>query len=344
MATAYPLARYSAINGALASGFATAELHYLLGRDRKEHATHRSTAPSAAMKASGEPCPHVEHLGGQAWDMKRMEVQMSCLSYMLRRNAGVYASAIALTAMAGAMSLPSAHADEAQAKDLFKAMSDYMGAQDAISFNYDSSLEIITKQDQKIAFTSSGSVTMNRPDKIRATRTGGFADVEMVFDGKTLSLLGKNLNLYTQAEVSGTIDHLVDELREKFHRPMPAADLLMANPNDQLMPLVTDVKDLGSGVIRGEECDHLAFRTKQVDFQIWIHQGDRPYPCRYVITSTKVEGWPQYTIDVRDWKSGSEVAADDFSFKAPADAKLLKPGDLPNMDDLPSELVKGLPK
>jgi hypothetical protein len=33
MTTAKPLARYSAIEGALASGFATAELHHLWGRD-----------------------------------------------------------------------------------------------------------------------------------------------------------------------------------------------------------------------------------------------------------------------------------------------------------------------
>ena len=69
------------------------------------------------------------------------------------------------------------HADEAQAKQLFKAMSDYMAAQQAISFNFDTSFEVITKQDQKIAFASSGTVTLNRPDKIRATRAGGFANV-----------------------------------------------------------------------------------------------------------------------------------------------------------------------
>ncbi|RWN46439.1 MAG: hypothetical protein EOR99_36855, partial [Mesorhizobium sp.] len=34
MTTAKPLARYSAMEGALASGFATAELHHLRGRDR----------------------------------------------------------------------------------------------------------------------------------------------------------------------------------------------------------------------------------------------------------------------------------------------------------------------
>ena len=131
---------------------------------------------------------------------------------------------------------------------------------------------------------------------------GGFANIEMVFDGKTLTLLGKNANLYAQIEAPGTIDQLVDVLRDKYHRPVPAADLLMADPYKELMPDVTDAKDLGSGVIRGTECDHLAFRTKEVDWQIWIAQGARPYPCRYVITSKKVTGWPQYTLDIWGWK------------------------------------------
>lgn len=256
----------------------------------------------------------------------------------LARNIKSRAAALAVATLAA---IPAAHADEAQAKALLKAMSDYLAAQKEISFDYDASLEFVTKQDQKLALASSGTVTLDRPDKFRATRRGGFADVEMVFDGKTLSLLGKDNNMYAQAEVPGTIDHLVDELRDKFGKPLPAADLVMSDPYDQLMPLVTDVKDLGSGVIGGEECDHLAFRTNEgVDWQIWIAQGERPYPCRYVVTSTKVAGSPQYTIDVRSWKTGDQVAADDFSFKAPAGAKQMKPDKLPDMDELPGIFSK----
>ena len=165
-------------------------------------------------------------------------------------------------------------------------------------------LEIVSSQQQKIGLASSGTLTLERPDKLRATRTGGFANVEMVFDGKTLSLLGKNANLYAQVEAPGTIDHLVDELRDKYHRPVPAADLLMSDPYKELMPPVTDVKDLGSGVIRGVECDHLAFRTKEVDWQIWIAQGARPYPCRYVITSKKVTGWAAIHARYQGMESG----------------------------------------
>jgi len=258
------------------------------------------------------------------------------------KTAAASISAVALALIVGLAAPSGANADEADAKSLLKAMSDYMAAQTAISFGYDATLEVVTSDDQKLALASSGTVTLNRPDKIRATRSGGFADIEMLFDGKTLTLLGKTANLYTQIDVPGSVDHLVDELKDKYNRPLPAADLLMSNAYDELMSGVTDAKDLGSGVIDGVECDFLAFRTEEVDWQIWIAHGDRPYPCRYVITSKKIANGPQYSIQVRDWKTGGEVASDDFGFAAPANAEKIAPEDIKDkMGELPQNFVRG---
>lgn len=232
-------------------------------------------------------------------------------------------------------------ADEAAAKTMLKAMADYLAAQKNISFEYDTNLEVVTKDDQKLLLASSGEIDLSRPDKLRASRTGGFANVETVFDGKVLTLLGKDANAYAQAEVPGTLDHLIDELRDKYHRPVPGADLLISNVYDELMRDVTDVKDLGSGVIGGTECDHLAFRAKDVDWQIWIAQGEHPYPCRYVITSKGVSQGPQYSIQISDWKAGEDVEADDFVFKAPADAKKIDLKELRDIDELPSHFTPG---
>jgi hypothetical protein len=197
-------------------------------------------------------------------------------------------SAAALALIVGLGTPPEARADEAYAKSQLKVMSDYLASQKAISFAYDTNFEVVTKEQQKLALASSGTVTLNRPDKIRVTRSAGFADNEMLFDGKMLALLGKTESLYAQLDVPGTLDHLVDELREKYNKILPGADLLLSNVYDVLMADVVDAKDLGSGMIGGIECDHLAFRTEDVDWQIWIAQGDRPYPCRYVITTKHV--------------------------------------------------------
>jgi hypothetical protein len=69
-------------------------------------------------------------------------------------------------------------------------MSDYMAAQQAISFSFDTDLEIVTKDRRKLALASSGTVTLKRPDKLYVTGHGGFADAEAIFDSKTLSLIG----------------------------------------------------------------------------------------------------------------------------------------------------------
>jgi hypothetical protein len=237
-----------------------------------------------------------------------------------------------------------AHADEAYAKTALKKMSDYVSAQKSISFNYDAILEVVTKDQQRLSLAGSGGVVINRPDKLRSTRNSGFADVEMLFDGKTLTLIGKGKNIYTQLEVPGNLDHLLDVLRDKYDRPFPGADLFMSNPEQQLMAGVNDIKDLGSGVIGGVECDHLAFRKKEVDWQIWIAQGDHPYPCRYAITSKLIAGAPQYSIQLSDWKSGDTVAPDDFTFNNTTSAKKIDLKDLPNAEDLPSNFVRGKAK
>ena len=93
---------------------------------------------------------------------------------------------------------------------------------------------------------------------------------------------------------------------------------------------VTDVKDLGSGIINGVECDHLAFRAKDTDWQVWIAQGDKPYPCRYVITSKGVDQAPQFTLEVRDWKTGG---GGNFAFTPPAGATKMDVADLEGLRD-----------
>ena len=231
------------------------------------------------------------------------------------------------------------------AKALLKAMSDYLAAQKSISLTYDSVFEVVTDQKQKLQVATSGTLDMVRPDKLRSTRQSGFSDTETVFDGKTLSILGKGRNAYVQADAPGTVDSLIDQLRDKFHRQLPGADLLASNVYDGLMTDVTDVKDLGSGVINGKECDHLAFRAKDTDWQIWIAQGGTPYPCRYVITSKSVDQAPQFTMTIRDWKTGG--GATDFSFKPAAGATRLDVKDLETLketSDLPDNYRVGAEK
>jgi hypothetical protein len=229
--------------------------------------------------------------------------------------------------------IPHAHAQEDGASKLLKAMSDYVASQKTISVAYDSDIEVITSTLQKIQFTSSGQVQLSRPDKLRATRTGGYRDVEVVFDGKLVTVNDKDTKSYAQIEAEGTADQLIDVLREKNGVVAPGADLLLPNVFDVMMADVVEGAVIGKGVIDGVECDHLAFRNVETDWQIWIESGARPIPRKYVITSKGVGEAPQYTLRIKEWKA--DLPADAFAFKPEQSAKKLALGELGDIDEVP---------
>jgi len=70
---------------------------------------------------------------------------MKTIARKLLSISAVSLSAAALSLAVGLGTPSGAKADEADAKSLLKAMSDYMAAQDAISIGFDATLEVVTK-------------------------------------------------------------------------------------------------------------------------------------------------------------------------------------------------------
>src|SRR4051794_9692958 len=260
----------------------------------------------------------------------------------LRKSLRIAAAAACVTILS-CVTTHGARADDPG--KILKGMSDYLAGQKSLSAKFDSDIEAVTPELQKIQFTSSGEMKMNRPDKLRIRRTGGYADVELVYDGKTVSLYGNNAKSYVQAELSGTIDQMINSLQGRSGAGMPGADLLLSNSYDELMGTVFDAKHIGPGVVDGVECEHLAFRTPDTDWQIWIEPGAKPVPRKYVITSKTVTGAPQYTLKMRDWKTDAN-ADGDFAFKPPADAAkaALDSAAMIEFDELPPGTPAGAKK
>ncbi|MEF8701603.1 MAG: DUF2092 domain-containing protein [Candidatus Accumulibacter sp. UW20] len=190
-------------------------------------------------------------------------------------------------------------------------------------------------------FASSGDVLLSRPDKLRAHRVGGYADVALFFDGKQVSVLGKSINGYAQFDAPGNLDHLIEALRAGHGVALPGADLLLSRPYDVLVAGVMEAKHVGRGVIDGVECEHLAFRNLETDWQLWVQVGQSPIPRKLVITSKTINNAPQYTLRVKSWKSGIRPAADAFTFVPPATAKALGADALIDLDELPTPATTG---
>jgi hypothetical protein len=219
--------------------------------------------------------------------------------------------------------------------DILKRMTNYIGAQQTISAIIDTHVEVLATELPISQFASSAQVLLSRPNKVRAIQTGGPSDMELVYDGKMLSILGKNRNVYAQVRLSGTFDELIERLRRR-RVVLPFADLLRAGAYETLTSEITYAKHLGRDVIAGVECEHLAFGTAEVDWQLWVELGPRPIPRKYVITRKTLARPVQYTLVVREWQTDTPARVSAFTFSPPADATRVGTSDLKELNQLPA--------
>ncbi|MCZ4090218.1 DUF2092 domain-containing protein [Sinorhizobium psoraleae] len=207
-----------------------------------------------------------------------------------------------------------------EADRILAAASENLKSMRTLSVDYDADQEILTLDGQKIQYSASGSIALDRAKGFRMKRMGPFARAEVIFDGNTISLHDRITNAYAQLQSPGrSVEDATEELRATTELDAPGADLLASDPYAVLTDGVTEGTLVGSAFVNGVECDHLAFRTDVVDWQIWISKGSKPLPLKYVITTKWMTGAPQYTLRLSNWNSDAIEAAQ-FTFTPPADA------------------------
>jgi hypothetical protein len=109
--------------------------------------------------------------------------------------------------------------------------------------------------------------------------------------------------------------------REKLCLYLAGAYLIYTDVYRGVMEDVVSGMYVGREMVRGEVCEHVAFRGKEVDFQIWIRAGDTPTPCRYVITTTSVKGHPGYAVNLTGWDLSPQLDDAAFTFRPPEGAE-----------------------
>ncbi len=168
----------------------------------------------------------------------------------------------------GAGPVMAADSIDPDADKILKSMSAYLGGLTAFSADADVDNEIIDLSGQKIQFSSSVAITLKRPDKLYVSRKGAFADMEIIFNGKTLTLNGKGLKIYKQIESPGTIDDAINTVRVKIGLDAPGADLLHSDVYKTISSGVVSSTYLGTDYVNGVECHNLTFREAKTDWQL----------------------------------------------------------------------------
>ena len=218
-----------------------------------------------------------------------------------------------------------AHADqpaiEPDAVRILKRMTDFVGELQRFSLDTESILEEVLVSGQKIQHDFTARVAIQRPDKLRAERTGDRLDQLFLYDGKTFTIEDRLAGYYAVSDAPNNIDDLLHFARDTLDIVPPSGDMVFTNAFDLLTAAVTSGMVVGKSIVGGVRCDHLAFTTAVVDWQIWIADGDRPLPYKYVLTTRNDPAQPQFIVLMSNWNVTPKLSNTLFSFSVPKGSK-----------------------
>ena len=233
---------------------------------------------------------------------------------------GLVFPTLLVVVLAMSSSHAAAPALNAQADALLKRMSVYAAGLKAFTVDVHNTSEVVDTNGQKLNFQAHGEVSVMRPNMLKAHRTDSKGDTYAYYDGNNVTVFAKHANVYAVVEAPGDFDEAMDFLRDAIQVDLPGADLLYSDIYAGMTWDLTSSSYIGLENVDGKMAHHLAFRTPQVDFQIWIQDGEQPLPLRYLITSKWVTGAPQFGVSMSNWNLKPKLKAKTFEFKAPAGA------------------------
>jgi hypothetical protein len=245
----------------------------------------------------------------------------------MKRDSWIVVAALALASFAGAQEPAAgppgapARSVEARADQELKRMSELLAKLPRFAFEAEETFDEVPDGELRRQLTNVRRAVVERPNHLAADVTGDTLNRASWYDGRTVTVLDKENNVYATIEAKATIDATFDKLADDYGFVLPLVDLLYSDPYAVLMEGVTYGRYLGMHQAAGVPCHHLAFSQDTIEWQIWIDAGEKPLPRKLVISYVDEPGEPQYSATLRHWTLDGSVPEGLFTFEAPEGAQ-----------------------
>lgn len=167
----------------------------------------------------------------------------------------------------------------------------------------------------KLQNNETSTVVVQRPNRLRAEVAGDVRNRTMVYDGSQLWMHSPDDAAYVRVAAPDTLAVLMHGLLG-IGVDMPLVDFIYGAAEGTLTDYVRAGILVGTTTIDGVECDQLAFRQANIDWQLWVEKGPRALPRKIAITTRYEVGDPQFQA-ILDWDLSPRINASTFKFVPP---------------------------
>ncbi len=209
---------------------------------------------------------------------------------------------------------------EPKAVEVLQKMCAYLKNLQQFSFQAEITEDVLLASGQKIQYARSVEASVRRPDRFRADSVGDTDNRQFFYDGKTITLFDRTKNFYTTIAAPPEIDAALAHGVQAFNLRAPLADLIYTKAFEYLTAEASSGFYVGLSKVQGVSCHHLAFRQKDIDWQIWIEDSATPVPRKFLVTDKAAHGL-QFTAVFSKWNTSVQLEDSLFTFVPPEKAE-----------------------
>jgi hypothetical protein len=224
---------------------------------------------------------------------------------------------------------------DARADEVLRKMAKHLAGTKRFTLEAEETFDAEFARAYRIQLTNVRTLSVERPSRFVASATGDTLHRASWYDGRSLTVLNKERNVYATVEMPGSIDAVLDKLAADYQLVLPLSDFLYSDPYQTLMEGVLYGKYLGIHQAGGAACHHLTFGQDGVAWQLWIDAGDEPWPRKLAIAYWEDASVPQYQATFRRWIPDARLDDARFRFAPPTGAKRVDPLELVQDAPLP---------
>lgn len=229
------------------------------------------------------------------------------------------AAACAIAAPAAAQA-PARNPIDPNAVEAVRAMSAVLAAAPAVTVHAEIDYDVVMHSGRKLRFAAAIDAAMRRPDGLAVEYLSDLGGKKLWYDGKTATILDLLHGVYAKTPAPPTARALLADMEQKQGVSFPLADFLADDPAARLLGDVRSAFVVGPGDVDGTVCQHLAFSTSALDWQIWIEPGERPLPRKVVIVYRSEPSHPSFTARLSEWEFPKSLPGKRFTADLPDDA------------------------
>jgi hypothetical protein len=209
--------------------------------------------------------------------------------------------------------------------DALKEMSNYLMSAKTLGIVSQASRDVVTNDGQRIQLEGTATYKVRRPGFV-IDYVSDIKSRRFIYDGKNFTVFSPKLGFYATAPAPGTNKEVLDTIYSKFGIALPLEDLFRwgsDGANAARLQALRSAYKVGTVTLDGVPTDHFAFREDDVDWEVWIQQGDQPLPRKLVIVDRNDPAKPSFSTKLQ-WQINPAFTDADFAFVPDANAKRIQ--------------------